>query len=93
MTRLAAQAEEKGLVYFDWNVDSGDAGGTTTSDGIYQNIISDIQTVDPSVVLCHDIHSWTVEAMDRVLTWCEENGYTVLPLGPDSPTAHHSIAN
>ena len=55
MTTLAAQADEKGLVYFDWNVDSNDAGGTTTADGIYENITNGCSGMDVSVVLCHDI--------------------------------------
>lgn len=93
MTRLAAQAAERGLVYFDWNVDCGDAGRTDNSDEVYENIIRDIQAFDKSVVLCHDTHPWTVDAMDRVLTWCEQNGYTILPLTEDAPTCHHPIAN
>ena len=93
MTRLAAQAEERGLVYFDWNVECGDAGRTEDPDVVFENIITGVQSFDKSVVLCHDIHRWTIDAMDRVLTWCEENGYTVLPLTADSPTCHHTIAN
>ena len=93
MTRLAAQADERGLVYFDWNVESGDAGRTENSDEVFDNIIEGIQSFDRSVVLCHDIHRWTIDAMDRVLTWCEQNGYTILPLDADAPTCHHTIAN
>ena len=93
MTRLAEQADERGLVYFDWNVESGDAGRTQNADEVYENIIQGILSFDQSVVLCHDIHRWTVDAMDRVLTWCEENGYTLLPLTEDSPTCRHTIVN
>ena len=93
MTRLAEQAAERGLVYFDWNVDCGDAGRTENADVVYENIIEGIQSHDISVVLCHDTKRWTIDAMDRVLTWCEENGYTILPLTADSPTCHHQIAN
>ncbi len=93
MTTLAAQADEKGLVYFDWNVDSNDAGGTTTADGIYENITNGCSGMDVSVVLCHDIKPYTVEAMDRVLQWGEENGYTFLPMTEQSSTAHHGINN
>ena len=93
MTRLAAEAAEKGYDYFDWNVDSNDAGGTTTSEGVYENIISGIQYNDVSVVLCHDTHDYTVNAMDDVLTWCEENGYTLMPLAKGMTVCHHTIVN
>ena len=93
MTRLAAEVHERGYEYYDWNVDSNDAGGTRTSDGIFENITSGLSRTDISVVLCHDIHDYTVEAMDRVLTWCEENGYTLLPLERGITQCHHGINN
>lgn len=93
MTRLAQEAHDRGLEYFDWNVDCGDGGGLNDPDGVYQNIISGIQYNDVSVVLCHDTHGTTVDAIDRVLTWGEENGYTFLPLAKGMTVCHHSIAN
>lgn len=98
MTRLAQEAAERGLQYFDWNVDSGDAGGVTTADGVYERITGGVanlndQGYDVMVVLCHDIHKYTVESMDRVLTWFEENGYTLMPLKKGICTCQHSIAN
>ena len=98
MTRLAAEAEERGLQYFDWNVESGDAGRVDTADGVYQNITDqcaylDSQGYGQMVVLCHDSHKYTVDAMDRVLTWFEQNGYTLLPLKKGIVECHHGIAN
>ena len=93
MTRLTQEAEEKGYDYFDWNVDCGDGGGLNDTSQLYQNIISGIQANDISVVLCHDTHSATVAAIDDVLTWGEENGYTFLPLGRGVYTCHHAVAN
>lgn len=93
MTQLAAEVHERGYEYYDWNVDSNDAGGTRTSDGIFENITAGLSRTDVSVVLCHDIHEWTVGAMDRVLTWCEENGYTLLPLFRGMTICHHGINN
>ena len=93
MTQLASDAHAKGYEYYDWNVDSNDAGGTTTSDGVYENVIAGLSRTDISVVLCHDTHSWTVGAIDRILTWGEENGYTFLPLQKGAVIAHHTIVN
>ena len=98
MTRLAAEAEQRGLQYFDWNVESGDAGRVDTADGVYQNITDQCsnlaaQGYETMVVLCHDSHKYTVDAMDRVLTWFEQNGYTLLPLKKGITECHHGIAN
>ncbi len=93
MTRLTSQAHEYGYEYFDWNVDSGDGGGVNDPDQIFQNVTSGIQNNDVSVVLCHDTHHTTVQAIDRILTWCEENGYTLMPLAKGMTVCHHSVAN
>ena len=95
MTTLARQAKERGYAYFDWNVDSNDAGGARTSSEVYRNIVNGVSAngSTPSVVLCHDIHYYTVNAMEDVVRWGQRNGYTFLPLTTSSPTAHHSIAN
>ncbi len=93
MSRLAIQAAEKGYVYFDWNVSSGDAGGTTSSNDVYNNIINEIKNRDISIVLCHDVKSYTVDAIEDVIKYCKKNGYTILPLDAGSPTAHHAIGN
>lgn len=93
MTRLVQQVEEKGYTYFDWNVSSGDAGETTDSKEVAQNIIDGIEGRTNSVVLCHDVKEWTLDAMEIVIKYCLQNGYTLLPLTENSPTVHHGINN
>ena len=97
MTALARQSAEKGLIYFDWNVSSGDAGATTSTEVVYQNVISGIRGNSaygkPSVVLQHDVKDYSVAAVERIILWGLENGYTLRALTPESYTAHHGIAN
>ena len=93
VSALARQANRRGLTYYDWNVDSNDAGGTTTSDGVYSNITRRVGSNKQSIVLCHDVKSYTVNAMDRTIKWCLQNGYTFRTLQPGGYTVHHSIAN
>ena len=97
MTALARQSAEKGLVYFDWNVSSGDAGLTTSTEVVYQNVISGIKGNSaygkPSVVLQHDVKDYSVAAVERIILWGLENGYSFRALTPESYTAHHGIAN
>jgi len=93
MTRLTAAVTARGYRYFDWNVASGDAGETTEADVVYRNVIDGVRGRDVSVVLMHDSKEYTVDAVERILIWGIANGYTFLPLTPDSPGAHHRISN
>lgn len=93
MSRLTKLMAVKGYTYFDWNVDSGDATGHTNSASVFQKITAGVQGKSVSVVLCHDIHPTTVDAMPQVIDWGKQNGYTFLPLAPGSYPAHHRVAN
>lgn len=93
MTRLTKAVEAAGFTYFDWNVDSKDAGGAKTADEVYQNVINGCSTKSASVVLQHDIHGYSVDAVERIIQWGLANGYTFAALTEDSPTAHHPINN
>jgi len=93
MTRLTTQATEKGYIYYDWNVLSGDAGDTTDSDEIYDNLVKGVKSHNESVILCHDIKDYTVDAVERFIPWALANGYTFLPLSENSRTVHHTVQN
>jgi peptidoglycan/xylan/chitin deacetylase (PgdA/CDA1 family) len=93
MTRLTQAVVEKGYQYFDWNVSSEDAGGTTDPDQVYQNVIDGIRGRKTSVVLMHDSKSHTVAAVERIIIWCLDNGYELRPLTKDSPASHHNVSN
>lgn len=93
MTRLTEAVTENGFQYFDWNVNSGDAGGTKKTSQVVENVISGIQEHRVSIVLQHDIKSYSVDAVEEIICWGLENGYTFLPLEPSSPKAHHSVRN
>ena len=97
MSRLSQQAAARGLIYFDWNVSSGDAGGTTDTEQVYQNVIAGIQACSrsgvPSVVLQHDVKSYSVNAVEKIINWGLENGYHFAALQPGSYAPHQNIAN
>lgn len=93
MSRLAQALGEKGYQYFDWNVDSNDAGGSNTPEQVFENVIKGVKGRKNSVVLMHDIKGYSVEAIERIVVWGIVNGYTFLPLDENSPTAHHGIKN
>ena len=93
MTRLTQAVADRGYQYFDWNVSSGDAGETTDPDEVYQNVIDGIKQHETSIVLMHDSKSYTVEAVERIVVWCLENGYSLRTLTKDGPASHHRINN
>ena len=88
MKELAKEVTNRGFYYFDWNVSSGDAGGTTTSDGVYNNVVSSLKS-GASVVLQHDIKKFSVDAVERIIQYGLDNGYTFKALDETSPVVHH----
>ena len=93
MSKLTREVEAKGFVYFDWNVTSGDAGETTSSDQVYQNVIYKLKEGGSSVVLQHDIKGFSVAAVERIIKYGLTNGYTFDKLNTSSFAAHHRINN
>ncbi len=93
MTRLTKALDEMGFQYFDWNVNSGDAGLTKRKDRVVEFVIDGVKEYDVSIVLQHDIKKYSVEAVEEIIIWGLENGYRFLPLDPTSPNAHHKVRN
>ncbi|MBQ9108767.1 MAG: peptidoglycan-N-acetylglucosamine deacetylase, partial [Oscillospiraceae bacterium] len=93
MTRLTKLVEEKGFQYFDWHVDSQDAGGAKTADEVFQNVVNGVKNRKTSVVLQHDIRGYSVDAVERIIQWGLKNGYTFKALDENSPKAHHNVKN
>jgi len=43
--------------------------------------------------LQHDIKGYSVDAVEEIIIWGLENGYTFLPLDETSPGCHHGVLN
>lgn len=93
MSRLTVDMEALGYKYFDWNVDSDDAGHTRSTDGVFENVIAGVEGKTYSVVLQHDIKDYSVDAVERIILWGLENGYRFEALSATSPDAHHGLNN
>jgi hypothetical protein len=52
-----------------------------------------MQKRNASIVLQHDVKDFSVAAVESIVVWGLNNGYCFLPLSPQSPTAHQTIAN
>lgn len=93
MSRLTEALTDMGYKYFDWNVSSGDAGETTKTDVVISNIESGCRGMKAAVVLQHDIKDFSVNAVESVIIWGLQNGYTFRALDMSSPDAHHGVNN
>lgn len=93
MSQLAKDVTDLGYQYFDWNVLSGDAGETTSTDTVFQNVINGVQKQKVSVVLQHDTQGFSVNAVEKIIVWGLAHGYTFLPLDATSPAVHQQINN
>ncbi len=76
MTRIVQEATNRGYTYFDWNISSGDAGGTTDPNQVYKNVVNSLRKDRGNVVLMHDIHRHTLNAIERIVKYGVDNGYT-----------------
>ena len=92
MTTLSQTMQAEGYQYFDWNVDSNDAGGANSTQ-VYNNVISGIKRTSHPVILMHDIKKTTLGALDSMLSYMTKNGYKFGTLDVNSPVVHHGINN
>lgn len=96
MTKLVQRFNAEGLIYVDWNVDSGDANGNgINADKLYTNSVNGLRKGRSNIILMHDSNEkpTTPDAVKRIIEYGKQNGYTFLPLNESSPTAHHKVNN
>ena len=91
MSSLINSIAYHGYLYCDWNVSSGDTGGSKTP--VTSNVISGIKKHNVSIVLQHDIYSYSVNAVEDILFWGIQNGYTFLPMSETTPMVHFKPQN
>lgn len=94
MTQLVDMVHEKGYEYFDWNVASTDAASVTEpTSSIIQSATSGVD--NELVILFHDSYpkTTTVEALQTIIDYYKEQGYTFKALKHDSFAAHHEPQN
>lgn len=95
MTELVNRVIELGYKYFDWNVDSDDAGHAKTSQDIYNNVVSGIKPERSNVVLMHDFtgNYKTIDALDSIISWGLEQGYVFRKITDETPMVKHGVNN
>jgi len=95
MTELAKQMDERGIAYFDWNTDSGDAAANTVSkDKIVANIKRTLVN-NKANILFHDApaKTTTVQALPEIIQYISSKGYRFEALSASAPTCHQKVNN
>lgn len=93
MSTLVQDVQSKGYIYHDWNVDSQDAAGNIGSQNVYRNTVNGLSKNYPNVVLMHDVHGHTVEALRDIIRYGKENGYTFEKMTESTRPIHHGVNN
>ena len=75
MPQTASEIANKGYNYFDWNISSGDAGGTTDPNVEYNTVVRSLSKSRGNVILMHDIKTHTMNAIERIIKYGLDNGY------------------
>lgn len=93
MHTLIEYLDSEGMIYFDWNVSSGDASGAQRSaDQIASNVLDNVDKYDNAVVLMHDAagKNSTVDALPIIIEKLLESENTVLlPISEDTVRVQH----
>lgn len=93
MRELIDYLNEENMVYYDWNVSSGDAsGGKKSIAQIKKNVLGNIDQYSNAVVLFHDASGKdsTVDALPAIIEEILESDNTVLlPISEDTVRVQH----
>ncbi|MCC8181967.1 MAG: polysaccharide deacetylase [Clostridiales bacterium] len=96
MTRLTQRVADLGMEYFDWNVDSEDASGNGVPDStLVTNVTSELKKGRDNIVLMHDANGkkTTVQALQSIINYGRENGYTFKAIDRSTTPVHHRVGN
>ena len=72
---IRALGKEIGVAFINWSVDTLD-WKLKNADAIYNEIMKD--AADGHIILCHDLHKTTVDAMEKAIPELIEEGYQLV---------------
>ena len=93
MSRITQEVLNRGFKYYDWNISSGDAGSTTSPDGVYYNVVSRLSKDRMNMVLMHDIKWYTRDAIRSIIRYGKENGYSFDRITMDTEMVTQRVNN
>ena len=94
MTYLTKELTNRGYVYFDWNVTSGDAGEARYKEQVYNNVVNNLNYTN-NIVLMHDFEGnyKTLNAIRDIIKYGKAQGYTFKVITRSTNPVHHPVNN
>lgn len=93
MGELIQYLEENGIIYFDWNIASGDAvSGELSKDTIIRNCVGGVEGLEDCMILMHDAaeKNSTVDALSQIIERIMDRGDAVfLPITDETALVRH----
>ena len=92
MSSLVRTVSAAGYLYADWNVDSNDAlGNGVAVNKIINSTVNGLRHNRGNTVLMHDTAAkkTTADALQTIIDYGKNNGYTFAALTQDVPMVHH----
>ena len=95
MRKLIDFLDEENVIYYDWNVQCGDAVSVPPDKAtIYKNVVNGVKGLGESVVLMHDLpeKKSTVEALPKIIKDLKKGNYKFLPITKNTDPVHHLVS-
>lgn len=93
MPRLLRDVEAMGVKPFDWNAGGQDAElPYPTTRQLIRDIVSEADRRDNPVILLHDTHQFSIDAVQEIIQSLRVKGYGFKALDPRSPTVRQPFA-
>lgn len=93
MKDMISYLDKEGIVYYDWNIMSGDAvKGGVSENTIINNCLNGIEKHDECIILMHDLGTMrtTIEALDDIIEGINNRGdCVILPITDDTTPVQH----
>lgn len=93
MDELIEVLDSRGLIYYDWNIASGDATNPILSaDKIIENSLKDIDKYEEVMLLFHDLSNktTTVEALPSIIEALLDKGIPIVPIDDTTLPIKHN---
>ena len=92
MSEFIKVLDDRGIVYFDWNVVAGDATNPMLpADQIIENSLCDLNEYEEAMILFHDLanKTSTVEALPEIIEAIQARGIPIVPIDDTTMMIRH----